>query len=656
MHRRDQGGPSSLHKPKVEQDITPDSIHKLIGAGESLSLEFKAIFPKNATEIAQDIAAFSNTHGGTILIGVTDEGDVVGVTKTDETMQRIVGAANSICKPSIRPAMGKTTLENGKQVVWVRVAKNCEALTMVYGKCYVRNGPVAVPVEDSNELKRLLPKQKQSKSRLAIGIISVLSVVFLSFALVNRPFSKRRLEQNSVTRSTDAKRSFELAVSYETRGDDEQAISALEDAIRTDPSFGEAYLRAAYLCQQDDRFDDAVNFLKRADQSPEAQDPRFARRVKAMHLYLDGDDDKALQEYKLLTDAAPQDSYSLYYYADLAWEMGRFEEAKTALDRCLQNSAFDPLCNFDEMMLQVSNNNFDDVLESSKRLAHLGVDYPWFDLPVGLALVGRDEIQAADEKFSHFGDLSKNFHGSLHFVTAQEYKLDLLTYQGKIADARSLVYKVAALETQEERAGPLLDMAMADAVLGNKQEAIAEVNEAHRISAGDYSRSRTEKVLAIVGAGKNPEQNVGKTAKGESAVRIGPLDSDFIIAMRALREGRANVAVRYLEFARQKDDDSLYGFFLGQAYMQARDWGKAADEMRKVQEAKGRILSLGELPVVAWPLTFYYAGRCNEELRRQSQAESSYRRFLQLWHDADSNLRQIGDARLRLNRLSAKKF
>src|SRR5262249_38107799 len=153
----------------------------------------------------------------------------------------------------------------------------------------------------------------------------------------------------------------------------------------------------------------------RADQSPEAQDPRFARRVKAMRLYLDGDDDKALEEYKLLTDAAPQDSYALYYYADLAWEMGRFEEAKTALNRCLQNSAVDPLCNFDEMMLQVSNNNFDDVLERSKRLAHLGVNFPWFDLPVGLALVGRDEIHAAEEKFSRFADLSKNFHGSLHF-------------------------------------------------------------------------------------------------------------------------------------------------------------------------------------------------------------------------------------------------
>ena len=118
--------------------MTPDQIERLIRAGEGLTVEFKVSFPKNATEFAQDMAAFSNTDGGTILVGVDDQGKTQGVPNPDETMQRIVGAANAICKPPLRPPMGTTVLQDDRNVVWVTIPKNREFLTLVNGKCYVR--------------------------------------------------------------------------------------------------------------------------------------------------------------------------------------------------------------------------------------------------------------------------------------------------------------------------------------------------------------------------------------------------------------------------------------------------------------------------------------------------------------------------------------
>jgi tetratricopeptide (TPR) repeat protein len=427
--------------------------------GEGLTIEFKASFPKNATEIAHDIAAFSNTQGGTILVGVDDQGNTVGVANADETMQRIVGAANSICNPPLRPAMGKVVLESDKLVVWVTVSKNCDFLTLVNGKCYVRSGPVAVPVEDSSELQKLLPQQRKRRYRALYALIVLSLTGVLAMLLIGHRFFPSRRE-NSLKKVAEAMKAFDLAVSYEAQGDDEQAISALKDAMESDPTLGEAYLRAAYICQQDDWYDQASDFIKQAKQSPAMQDPTFARRFKAMKLYLEGNTEEAVEEFKLLADVAPKDAYVLYYYADLAWEMGRFDEAESALEKCLATSPLDPLCNFDTMMLRVSQNRFDDALHNYESLTKKSVYYPWFDVPAGLTLLGKDDVDGAEKKLSHFAEASKRFHGSVHFTTAQEYRMDLLTYQGRLAEARALAQELGVMEKPEERSNPLLDMAV----------------------------------------------------------------------------------------------------------------------------------------------------------------------------------------------------
>ena len=49
---------------------------------ESEKLELKA---KYTDTICKEIVAFLNSNGGQIIIGVNDNGDVVGVDKIDET-------------------------------------------------------------------------------------------------------------------------------------------------------------------------------------------------------------------------------------------------------------------------------------------------------------------------------------------------------------------------------------------------------------------------------------------------------------------------------------------------------------------------------------------------------------------------------------------
>jgi predicted HTH transcriptional regulator len=87
----------------------------LIGRGEHQKLDFKYEI-SDSRKISWTFSAFSNTDGGRLLVGVKDNGKVVGV-QTEEEVHMIMGAGELFCKPALKPelikwdVMGKTVLE-----------------------------------------------------------------------------------------------------------------------------------------------------------------------------------------------------------------------------------------------------------------------------------------------------------------------------------------------------------------------------------------------------------------------------------------------------------------------------------------------------------------------------------------------------------------
>jgi len=73
----------------TEETVAPVSLEDLIGKGESDELEFKSTLRWDLKEgninkkledvVVKTIAAFANSHGGTLLIGVADDGTVLGL-------------------------------------------------------------------------------------------------------------------------------------------------------------------------------------------------------------------------------------------------------------------------------------------------------------------------------------------------------------------------------------------------------------------------------------------------------------------------------------------------------------------------------------------------------------------------------------------------
>lgn len=100
-------------------------IHNLIREGEGQKIEFKFEIA-DAKKIARTLVAFANSSGGTILIGVKDNGAIAGI-RSDEEYYMLDAAATMYCKPQVpfRPYLHDL---DGKMVLEVVIEKSKDVL------------------------------------------------------------------------------------------------------------------------------------------------------------------------------------------------------------------------------------------------------------------------------------------------------------------------------------------------------------------------------------------------------------------------------------------------------------------------------------------------------------------------------------------------
>lgn len=91
-------------------------IINLIKQGEHQTLDFKHSIT-DSKKIARAMVAFANTLGGTLLIGVKDNGSIVGID-SEEEYYMIEAAAQMYCKPEMPFKVSKWNI-NGKTVLEV---------------------------------------------------------------------------------------------------------------------------------------------------------------------------------------------------------------------------------------------------------------------------------------------------------------------------------------------------------------------------------------------------------------------------------------------------------------------------------------------------------------------------------------------------------
>jgi len=122
-------------------DMTRQDLKNLIATGESAFLEFKHKVA-SPEKIAREIAAFANAHGGTILIGVGDNGELVG-TESYMEEEFWLNQAADLCIPRLNIHMELLNI-GSKDVIIVEVPEAESKPVFVKGKkrrkVFIRQG------------------------------------------------------------------------------------------------------------------------------------------------------------------------------------------------------------------------------------------------------------------------------------------------------------------------------------------------------------------------------------------------------------------------------------------------------------------------------------------------------------------------------------
>ena len=85
-----------------------ETIQSLIDSGEGYNVEFKVRVPSKVRELTEEICAFANADGGYLLIGVDDNGQIIGTGLENDKRSAIQTHRNFVlskkCAVSFRNA------------------------------------------------------------------------------------------------------------------------------------------------------------------------------------------------------------------------------------------------------------------------------------------------------------------------------------------------------------------------------------------------------------------------------------------------------------------------------------------------------------------------------------------------------------------------
>lgn len=141
----------------------------MLAAGETQSVEFKARFPKQLSDLGKEIAAFATSNAGTILLGVADDGTVAGLEgcgdrgARQELRARIEGLCANAVKPSVTPTLRFAEMD-GLVVAAIDVPKGRAPLYYSQNIPYLRQVTAARPMNPEEVVEAVLSWEKKRRA------------------------------------------------------------------------------------------------------------------------------------------------------------------------------------------------------------------------------------------------------------------------------------------------------------------------------------------------------------------------------------------------------------------------------------------------------------------------------------------------------------
>jgi len=132
---------------------------KFINKKESENLEFKKSVGE-WKEIVETVAAFSNTSGGRIIVGVSKSGNIVGMEIGKNTIEDLTNKIVINTDPKIYPKIAAEKIGE-KNVIVIEVNESTDKLVLAFGRPFKRVGKSTIRMSKDEYETSILEKHKE---------------------------------------------------------------------------------------------------------------------------------------------------------------------------------------------------------------------------------------------------------------------------------------------------------------------------------------------------------------------------------------------------------------------------------------------------------------------------------------------------------------
>lgn len=169
-----------------------------LAEGNSVELKGRYI-----PDIKKEVIAFANTAGGTLYIGVENDGTVVGLTNSDEVLQQATNAIRDAIRPDVTLFTSAAVEElDGKPVIRIEVQKGTACPYYLTDKglkpsgVFVRQGSSAVPASEE-AIRRMIRETDGASFERNRSLIQE-----LTFHTLQQEMERRKLEFGEAQQKT----------------------------------------------------------------------------------------------------------------------------------------------------------------------------------------------------------------------------------------------------------------------------------------------------------------------------------------------------------------------------------------------------------------------------------------------------------------------
>lgn len=474
-----------------------------------------------------------------------------------------------------------------------------------------------------------------------------------------------RLE-DVTTPSLEALRKYSLALGANREGDTERSIALLRDAVELDTGFAMAYRKLGVVISNSGgrRSEQIRAFTEAYDHRDRLTDRERYLTQATYETYVTGDQDRAITAYRSLLDLYPNDPYALNNLSIALMELRDYRQAADLSRRAIVASPDDATFYLNLIGAQVGLGQADSAEATLRLMRSKTRGDPYVSMVDVAFLSARGEYDSAAAVVRRVQDARRD-SPNLRTMTSAALAT-LATTQGRLVQADG--YLQAAVQGSEAENLPeralLYEVGRAGLDLWyrgqperarRKAEAALQRWPLERLAPAD--RPYLELAVFWAEAGR-PDRARSLVAEYDRLVpegmkRAAATLRHAALGSIALAERRPEAALSEFRLQDQGDCEVCALGDLGRAYDNA---GQADSAIAVYERYTGKPYVYRMFADAIWlGRTYYRLGELYEERGERAKAAENYAKLVQLWQDADPELRtKVLDAKARLKALAGE--